>query len=294
MTHAATRRIAATRAAEAVAREQGLAFEEAAVLGDGSNVVVWLRPTRTVARVATTTAAVRPGNAWLRRELAIVRHLTGKRAPSAAPATEIDPGPHEHAGLALAFLEYIDVLDGEPVDPRAAGRALRQCHAALGDFPGELPAFPVLSEIRRVLEHLALDAGTTALFERTTSRLEREVAEARFTLRPLHGDAHLSNVLGTHDGPLWGDWEDAFAGPLAWDLACLVGSARVLGVDRDRAEAAFEAYGEPVPQAELDLCIELRTLYAAAWGLQIGGQLGLPAGRAEARLAWLASREAQP
>ena len=33
-------------------------------------------------------------------------------------------------------------------------------------------------------------------------------------LRPVHGDTHLRNVINTARGPLWGDWEDAFRGPL--------------------------------------------------------------------------------
>ena len=34
-------------------------------------------------------------------------------------------------------------------------------------------------------------------------------------MQPIHGDAHLHNVINGPDGPLWNDWEDCFSGPRA-------------------------------------------------------------------------------
>jgi thiamine kinase-like enzyme len=40
-------------------------------------------------------------------------------------------------------------------------------------------------------------------------------------MQALHGDAHFGNLLVTRDGLLWTDWEDAFLGPVEWDLASI-------------------------------------------------------------------------
>lgn len=64
------RQQAAVHAACRVAEEQRLSFDSAVVLRDLSNVVVQLRGSPVVARVATTTAEIRRGDAWLARSRA--------------------------------------------------------------------------------------------------------------------------------------------------------------------------------------------------------------------------------
>ena len=60
----------------AVAKAHGLECEEPIVLADRSNVIVHLPPAPVVARVATTTALVRPdAGAWLKREIAVAGFL---------------------------------------------------------------------------------------------------------------------------------------------------------------------------------------------------------------------------
>jgi len=43
---------------------------------------------------------------------------------------------------------------------------------------------------------------------------------------PIHGDAHLRNVLRIADDDgghiLWNDWEDVCCGPIEWDYACMI------------------------------------------------------------------------
>jgi hypothetical protein len=51
---------AAVAAAVAVARDLGLVVDQPEVVADRSNLIVRLRPAAVVARVATTTAALRP------------------------------------------------------------------------------------------------------------------------------------------------------------------------------------------------------------------------------------------
>ena len=121
----------------AVAEAHGLKVEEPVVLRDRLNVLVHLRPAPVVARVAGTIARVRPGDDWLRRELAVASSLAAAGAPVVAPSAELPPGPHQHEGHVLSFWRL--VRERGTVDPAAAGAALREIHEALSEFGGSLP-----------------------------------------------------------------------------------------------------------------------------------------------------------
>src|SRR5215217_7681409 len=89
----------AIRAAAQVAREHGLHFgDEPRVIHEGSNLLLHLDPAPVVARVATTTAIVREGDAWLTREVAVAGHVARRGAPAVAPSDELPPGPHSFSG----------------------------------------------------------------------------------------------------------------------------------------------------------------------------------------------------
>lgn len=274
-------------AAVAVARARGLRFREAVLLHDRSNVLVRLSPAPVVARVATSTGLVRPGGAWLARELALAGHLAAARAPAVRPSNEIDPGPHEHDGLVLSFWEYVEASP-ERLDPRAAGAALRECHEALADFPRELPEWAALDEAEHLLERIDADPGDAELLGDGLARVRGEIAALGLPNRPLHGDAHLRNVMNTARGPIWIDWEDAFAGPLEWDLACLLAHARAFGEDEQPARDALEGYG--ADPDKLDLLIEARGFQLALWALFVLPRHPELQPRVDAVLNWIRKR----
>ena len=255
----------ALSAAVAVAEAHGLSVADPVVLREGLNVLVHLRPAPVVARVAGTIARVRPGTTWQRRELAIAGHLSRAGAPVVAPSEELEPGPFEHEGRVLSFWSYVDVVEA-PADPVAAGEALHACHAALGSFDGSLPVLSGVTEAEALLMWLAAEEAldpitATQLLERIED-LHATLGSLRSPIRPLHGDAHLNNVLNGPDGPLWNDWEDTCLGPLGWDAACLHLTRTGGG---ERAEAALAASGIDLDPAELALWIEARSLQLAVW-----------------------------
>jgi hypothetical protein len=262
----------ATRAAVAIAAEHGLAVRDPVVLRDRSNLLLHLRPAPVVARVGTVTGTGRPGTAWLAREVAVAGYLARTGAPVVAPATELPPGPHERDGLAISFWRLVAERD-EPVDPAAAGAALRACHELLTGYDGELPPLAGPVEGARVLRAQiaegVVDGEEAAMLERAAARVQRRMAALAAPLRPIHGDAHLANVLATADGVLWGDWEDTFAGPVEWDLACLHQQAVLFGADPARPAAALAAYGTDADPEAFDACLEARVLQLAAWVLII-------------------------
>jgi aminoglycoside phosphotransferase (APT) family kinase protein len=256
------------RVVDALTREVGLACAPV-VVADRSNVVLALEPHALVARVAMATSTSRVGLDYLGREVAIARFLGAAGTPVTRPARAIDPGPHEREGLVVSFWERERL--GGTLDARAAGRALARCHRALAGFDAAtLPRWGGWLEARAVLDR-ALASPHLQAHERKRLRGaweegERVVASAEAhtaSMQPVHGDAHLGNVLATTRGPVWTDWEDAFVGPIEWDLASLRSRLELFGEERDAIEAACEGYDgahDPALVRDLALCRNLQVI----------------------------------
>jgi Ser/Thr protein kinase RdoA (MazF antagonist) len=243
----------AVTAALVVARAQGLPTERAAVVRDLTNVLVHLAPAPVVARVPITLAHLRGGE-WFAEELRLAHHLADAGAPIAPPSSDADPGPHECDGFHITLWRWVD-HEPSRADPAAAGRALRELHSALAAYEGELPTCDRLDEVRRLL----------ATFEQTEEIVRlRALADRLDPLdgRPIHGDAHLGNVLWTPEGPLWGDLENVCRGPVEYDLACL----RLR--PSPEVDAAIAAYGDHDDDA-IDAVLPQLTLFLAAWTLVV-------------------------
>jgi hypothetical protein len=258
-------------AAVSLARSQGLSVDEPVVLRDLSNLLVHLRPSPVVARVATTTAAAHEGGlGWLLREVEVAQFLVARGAPVVAPAAELPPGPHTHEGWAITFWRHVDHDPRRSPEGAEVGAALRVLHEELAPYPGELPGLAgVLDEVERLIGRLARTDGLlpddTERLWSTLARVRGAIEGAGLPERPLHGDAHAGNLLLTSSGPLWTDLEDTFRGPVDWDLACLVANARVLGLDPGPGAAALAAYGRDPDDPALDPFVEARALQVAAW-----------------------------
>jgi hypothetical protein len=283
----------ALRAACEVARELGLRVGEPRRLPGRSNLLVRLWPAPVVARVATGTAKLRSGDAWFAREVALASHLARAGAPVVPPSDEILPGPHTRDGWILSFWRFVDELP-TPVDPVAAGRALRECHESARDFPGSLPERAPLVEgdaiLARVIERRAARPAELAVLERARERVAASFALG-LPVGALHGDAVYANALAAKGGPLWNDWEDCFRGPLAWDLASLVSRARALGDDRERSAALLAGHGAAIEPELLDRFVEARIWWTTLWGLELLLAGDRSALRVEERLRWLSARD---
>lgn len=258
----------AMQAASEVAKSQGLSFDRTTLLQDVSNAILRLEPTNVVARVATTTGTLRPGDRWFVREVAIARYLTAAGASIIPVSDAIDPGPYSHLGLVMSFWQYVQVLP-MPEDLHPAGQRLRQCHEILKGFQEILPVLGLITEAQTVLnqwitaERFAPQDAEMLIRigARSIDRLQQMPHQA------IHGDPHLGNVLNTNLGLLWTDWEDAFMGPIEWDLASMIAPARVFGLDCDRSERALQGYGTDFDPIALDQCVEARTFVALIWAM---------------------------
>jgi hypothetical protein len=259
----AARTARAAAAATAIATAHGLRVEDPAVLAQGYAVRVHLRPAPVVARVSTITALLRtPIESWLGRELDVAAFLAGRGAPVVPPSDALPPGPHRHDDLCVTFWRYVQPTSSAVPESPVAGRMLGELHAALRDYPGELPLLaPPLGDIPRGLERLEragneiLPAGDIALLRaRYEQLLPRLSPSALGPLQPIHGDAHVHNLIAVDGGWLWNDFEDTCLGPVAWDLASLDSDGRALA-----------AYPDAPDPASLGLFRELRRLHGVVW-----------------------------
>jgi hypothetical protein len=261
----------AVAAAQAVAREHGVACDEAVRMAAGSNALVHLKPAPVVARVMTGTAVLHDDvEQWLAREVAVAAFLAERTDVAVAPSDLLPAGPCEHDGLWMTMWEFVTHhAQGAPPAPRELGRSLRELHAALADFPGHLPPLseigdwlgrllgglhPSPSLTRQDLDWLRfkLDALTPAVFE------------SSLPAQALRGDASIGNLLRTESGLVWNDLEDVCAGPVAWDLCGLVMSARARGQSATYTEELLGAYGDPGVE-DLDAFLEAHALYEVVW-----------------------------
>ena len=248
---------AAVRAAVRVAARHGITAAEPAVLADGANIVVHLRPAPVVAKVAASTPAVRRDNQdWLRRELDVSAFLSADGAPVVPPSPELPATTHHDHGHVMSFWRYpppADPTDPKRPDEETIGSMLRDLHAALRRYPKTPPTLAPLQDIPAFLArpqtHASSErkAALAAALRRYTAELDPAAEQ-----QVLHGDAGAGNLMATDRGWVWHDFEDTCSGPVAWDLAASTASRYQDG------PRVLAAYRDPVDPGQLAVCEQLR------------------------------------
>jgi len=256
----------AVTAATRLAERHGVRVTEPALLAERYAVRVHLQPAPLVARVSTFTALLRhPVDAWLRRELDVTRFLHGRGAPVVPPSDLLPAGPHIEDGFAISFWSFVAPVSDEPPAPEVAGRMLAELHGALREYPGELPLLaPPLNDIPRGLARLermpqVIAASDVSMLRRVADRLMPALEDSTSLLQPLHGDAHVYNLIPSARGLLWNDFEDACRGPVAWDLTTL----------SDPENKMLTAYPGAPPAETVEAYRRVRLLHATVWVLAL-------------------------
>jgi thiamine kinase-like enzyme len=273
--------------------ERGVSAEPRPI-ADSSNLVLRLDPHPIVARVAMATSMVRAGVVWLEREVLLSSFLDARGGAVTRPSRLVAAGPFERAGLVVSFWELETELEAAP-DPALAGRELARLHRLLRQLPeaATLPAWGAWNEMGAVFERMrsspffdsAERARLRAAWELATTTVESSAARSR-SFQVVHGDAHVRNALNSSRGVLWTDWEDAFLGPIEWDIACLRSRLELFGEEREAIEAMCAAYDEPLdPELVRELGL-VRNVQVILW-------LAVFAEREPARLPRLRQRLAR-
>jgi Phosphotransferase enzyme family len=287
-------------AAKAVALEHGVACDEAVPIAAGSNVLVHLKPAPVVARVMTGTAVLHDDTEqWLAREVAVGAFLAERTDLVVPPSDILPPGPHKQDGLWMTLWRFVPHDEqAPPPEPQELGSSLRGLHAALADFPGDLAPLSVVRDwLARLIAELRPSPPLTQQ-DIDSLRLELEaltpaVFESSLSTQALHGDASMSNLLRTDSGLVWNDLEDVCVGPVAWDIAGLVASARARGQSATFVEELLAAYGEPGVEG-LEAFLEAHALYDVVWQAFEARRRPRAMKRAAASLALWRDRRARP
>jgi hypothetical protein len=260
----------AIAAAQAVARQHDVACDDAVPLTGGSNVLVHLRPSPVVARVMTGTSMLHEDTErWLAREVAVAVFLAQRTDEVVAPSDLLPPGPHERDGLWMTMWKFVAHDPQAPMpDAGELGGSLRALHAALAGFDGDLaPVSEIRDWLGRLLAGLRPSGSLTQedidWLRFKLDALTPAVFESALPAQALHGDVAISNLLHTDRGLVWNDLEDVCVGPVAWDLAGLVSSARSRGQSEAFVEELVAAYGDP--GVDLGAFLEAHALYDIIW-----------------------------
>jgi hypothetical protein len=253
------------RAVTAVLAAHGIVPDRCDVLQDGNTLVLRLTADL-VARIVQDTSGPRQGTDWVARENAIAQHLTEAGAPIIPLHPGLPAGPHLHDGYPMNFWQFVQAIDTPP-QPAAIGSTLQRCHAALRSFAQPLPPLAILTESLAILQQSQAFPGATHQL------LERHLQTSLEALRPLphqplHGDAHMGNLMHTTQRLLWTDWEDAFSGPIEWDLASAIWNAQLLEQDHATVTqilSAYQAAGGSYNEAALHTCLIARAAVMSTW-----------------------------
>ena len=207
----------ALRAADRVVH-RGAGAPEAVVLYRSRRICLLLPDLAIVARMAP---ADDESVACAAREVAVSRYLAERGAPVVGPAAAMPAAASIEEGMVVTLWPHVPHREAHydsPQDVADAAYALQRMHDAFAGYPGALPSYAErIGECAALLHDRAALPGLAdadrAFLLRAYEDLSRSLAS--FTLRPqpIHGDAHLGNVLVTPKGPLWTDFETACLGP---------------------------------------------------------------------------------
>ena len=199
------RSTAALAAVAVVASRVGLSAVRPRLLFAGADFIVALEPLPIVARV-TSLQENHEGRIPPAVQVTLARYAAHRGGPVVAPWSG-GAGPHDAGEFIVTLWER---AADQPLTPESVGHALRDLHAAIADFTGELPFFDPRPAVRRIVADLPPSAhDTVAVLLAACEFIELPDLPGQ----PLHGDAHFGNALGSASGPLWTDLEYACSGP---------------------------------------------------------------------------------
>ncbi len=170
----------------------------------------------------------------------------------------------------MTFWEFVEHDTSESLPPaHELGGSLRQLHAALADFPGELgPLKDVRDWLDQLLDQLypspKLNHQDIDSLRSQLQALTPTVFESSLPGQAIHADASLSNLFRTESRLIWNDFEDACVGPVHWDVAGLVVEARAAGGSEAFVADFLRAYGG-LGLDELDDFIAAEHLFVTIW-----------------------------
>jgi len=267
----------AMAAAVSMASALGLRAHEAIPVHVSNRLALRLRPSETLARVASSGHEAAPF------EIEVATRLARTNSPVAGLDPRVAPRVYERDGFAITFWTYYERQSAPELSSAAYADALSQLHAGMQQIDVSTPHFTDRVREARALVRSAVrtpelpDANRTLLVD-TLANAMRAIAGRSTEEQLLHGEPHPGNVLNTESGPLFIDLETCCRGPLEFDLAHVP-----------------EEVSQRYPNVDQVLLQDFRLLVlamVAAWRFDPGDQL--PSGRQAARGLLAALRAGPP
>lgn len=206
-------------ATKVLVRRVGLEPIEPELIKLAKHTTVRLDPLPIVARIQSQ-GPVELSHVSASRELKVASHLATRDAPIVRPTSLVDPGPYVEGDCTITLWEFAEGRTAESdADALMAASALTAVHVALEDVAAGLPSFTLAvdscANILSAPAELSFVPSSDRLFlERLYANLREELDRRELALRPLHGDAHLGNVLMNGAAARWVDLKAACTGPL--------------------------------------------------------------------------------
>lgn len=260
----------AVAALDAACAITGLDAAGADLLRFGQNATYRLKDQPYVVRVAR---AADPGR--VRTEVAVARWLAGAGFPAVRLA-DISPVPQpfEAGGRLVTVWALVETSPERPVMTDLAP-VLRGLHA-LAAPPGlELRPFEPFRDLahRLTLAPASVPRDDVAFLHQRAQELGAAYAGLSFELPigPIHGDAHLGNLIRANGGAVvLGDLECFAVGPREWDIAMAAAYRYGFGWLSDSDYQAFtQVYGYDVARAPgFPVLRSIREVNMTAWLMQ--------------------------
>jgi hypothetical protein len=224
----------AVTAASFLATEAELAVDHAVVVQNSNKLALRLLPCDVLARVAVI------GQEVAALELEVAQRLAETQSPVASLDARVKPRVYERDGFAVTFWTYYELRTTDELLPGEYADALQRLHAGMRRLDVATPHFT-----RRVAEAEGLVANrheTPVLAESDRELLMYTLQSARRTIansasaeQLLHGEPHPGNVLSTHNGAVFIDFETCCRGPIEFDVAHVPDDVSTHYSDVDRA-----------------------------------------------------------
>lgn len=205
------------RALAAVCAEVGLDHRGAVSLRCVTNAVFQLAVHPVVVRISLVPALRhRAGTVAV-----VARWLAGHGVSAVRLLDGVDQPVHADGYAATLWHEV------PHVGPRPTGADLARLLRALHALPPPsvpLPRWEPLAAVRARLDEAdGVDPADLAILNRRYDEVHAALAGLDYELPhgPIHGDAHLGNLIPGPDGPVLCDFDSTCTGPREWDLLTL-------------------------------------------------------------------------
>jgi hypothetical protein len=205
-------------AATALAGDLGLRVDDVVVIHSSNKLALRLLPCDVLARVGPS------GHQVAALEVRLARQLAASASPVAVLEPTVEPRPYERDGFTVTFWTYYEPVAADPPSPATYAEALHRLHAGLRGVDVDTPHFlDRAAAAERLVAHRhetpALDETDRRLLLTTLQDARERIHRRGAADQVLHGEPHPGNLLRTHAGLLFIDFETCCRGPVEFDVA---------------------------------------------------------------------------